>query len=91
MVIMLLSLRELCVSGCLRRLQSNNFRHWGKYIRSEREDSLCVVFTFVRGDGNKHYYAKSKLMFVVVENTHFSSLLNFTFTKKQAEISDLVL
>ena len=30
-------------------------------------------------------------MFVVVENTHFSSLLNFTFTKKKAEISDLVL
>ena len=52
---------------------------------------MCVVFTFVRGDGNKDYYAKSKLMFVVVENTHFSSLLNVTFTKKQAEISDLVL
>lgn len=28
-----------------------------KYIRSEIEDSLCVVFTFVRGDGNKHGYA----------------------------------
>ena len=29
----------------------------GKYIRSEIEDNLCVVFTFVRGDGNKHNYA----------------------------------
>ena len=29
----------------------------GKYIRSEIEDSLFVVFKFVRGDGNKHNYA----------------------------------
>ena len=27
-----------------------------KCIRSEIEDSLIVVFTFVRGDGNNHNY-----------------------------------
>lgn len=37
----------------------------GKYIRSEIEDNLCVVFTFVRGDGNKHNYATKKLIIVI--------------------------
>lgn len=32
----------------------------GKYIRSEIGENLCVVFTFVRGDGNKHNYATRK-------------------------------
>ena len=85
MVIMLLTLRELCVSGCLRRLQSKNCRHWGKYIRSEIEDSLCVVFTFVRGDGNKDYYAKSKLMFVVVENTNPEIKFDISFEEVAIE------
>ena len=29
----------------------------GKYIKSEIEDNFYLVFTFVRGDGNRHNYA----------------------------------
>ena len=43
------------------------------------EDSLCVVFTFVTGDGNVHDCVTRNWYVFVVENPYFSSLLNFTF------------
>ena len=46
---------------------------------------MCVVFTFVRGDGNKDYYAKSKLMFVVVENTNPEIKFDISFEEVAIE------
>ena len=49
-----------------------------KYIRTEIGDSLCVGFTFVRAMEISMTMPQGIDVFVV-ENTYFSSLLNFTF------------